>query len=311
MDKVRSRLKISAGAIGAALMLVAPANMASANDYSTPRSVTAASLAGVPSRLAMITAAQSGGSAPMAAPAPAKITEAVAETPAAKPVMLASIDTPRADTSIKARLQPAVLTDPQPVRRARTSNGAPNLFGTKAIRVSSTRLDAQWRRVNRTAYSAPSGLSRVAYVDRDEQIRQVNAWVNHAIAFSDDVRTYGERDHWATAEESLRRGQGDCEDYAIAKMEILRAAGVPASDLNLMIVRDLVRRQDHAILAVRTDSGFVILDSGTDRVLRAENVRDYRPIMTFNSQGAWIHGYAEPEPKIELASAGDALAGSN
>jgi predicted transglutaminase-like cysteine proteinase len=116
------------------------------------------------------------------------------------------------------------------------------------------------------------------------------------------VRIYGMRDHWATAAESLRRGQGDCEDYAIAKMEILRAAGVPARDLNLVIVRDLVRRQDHAVLAVRTDDGFVILDSSTDRVMFAADVRDYRPIMTFNSQGAWIHGYAQPEPKIELAS---------
>jgi hypothetical protein len=53
---------------------------------------------------------------------------------------------------------------------------------------------------------------------------------------------------------------------------------------------------------VRTDDGFVILDSSTDRVMFASDGRDYRPIMTFNSQGAWIHGYAQPEPKIELAS---------
>jgi predicted transglutaminase-like cysteine proteinase len=79
--------------------------------------------------------------------------------------------------------------------------------------------------------------------------------------------------------------------------------GVPQRDLYLVIVRDLVRRADHAVLAVRTDSGFMVLDSNTDKVLPQSQVNDYRPILTFNSEGSWIHGYSTSRPQMTLASA--------
>lgn len=314
MTKDVSRLRIAAGALGASVLLLAPANLAQAGDYSAmSMAKTNAILGGAPSRLAMIAAQQNGGSAPMApASAPLKITEATAQ-PKAATVTLAA-----ADASATVRnpyLQRAVLTQPAPYSAERTvAARAPDLFGSKAIRIGATRLDSKWRSVSR-AGSAQT-LTRVAYsrgADRAEQLRQVNAAVNHAITFSEDTRTYGQSDHWANAQESLRRGRGDCEDYAIAKMQILRAAGVPSRDLMLVIVRDLVRRQDHAVLAVRTAEGFAILDSNTDRVLRAEDVVDYRPIMTFSTEGTWLHGYSEerqPQPQIQLASAAP-LAGSN
>ena len=307
MSKDISRLRIAAGALGASVLLLAPANLAQAGDYSAmSMAKTSAILGGAPSRLAMIAAQQNGGSAPIAAaPAPLKITEATAQ-PKASTVTLAATD---ASATVRSPyFQRTVLTQPAPYSAERTIiTRAPDLFGSKAIRIGSTRLDSKWRSVSR----AGSGqtLTRVAYsrgADRAEQLRQVNAAVNHAITFSEDVRTYGQADHWANAQESLRRGRGDCEDYAIAKMQLLRAAGVPARDLHLVIVRDLVRRQDHAVLAVRDGDGFAILDSNTDKVLRAEQVADYRPIMTFSSEGSWIHGYSEPkpaQPQIQLASA--------
>lgn len=313
MTKDVSRLRIAAGAFGASVLLLAPANLAQAGDYSAMSSAkTSAILGGAPSRLAMIAAQQSGGSAPMAAaPAPLKITEATAQ-PKARTITLAATD---ASATVRSPyLQRAVLTQPAPYVAERTVvTRAPDLFGSKAIRIGSTRLDSKWRSVSRAGGS--QALTRVAYSasgDRAEQLREVNAAVNHRITFAEDRVTYGQADHWANAQESLRRGRGDCEDYAIAKMQVLRAAGVPSRDLMLVIVRDLVRRQDHAVLAVRTGDGFVILDSNTDKVLRAEDVVDYRPIMTFSSEGTWIHGYAEPkpQPQIQLASAAP-LAGAN
>ena len=51
----------------------------------------------------------------------------------------------------------------------------------------------------------------------------------------------------------------------------------------------------------------------TDKVLRSEDVVDYRPIMTFSSEGSWIHGYTEPkpQPQIQLASNSATVGGSN
>jgi predicted transglutaminase-like cysteine proteinase len=93
-------------------------------------------------------------------------------------------------------------------------------------------------------------------------------------------------------------------------MQILRAMGVPQRDLYLVVVRDLVRRADHAVLAVRTDSGFMVLDSNTDRVLPQSQVNDYRPNLTFNSEGSWIHGYSADRPRMTLASASQPAPGA-
>jgi transglutaminase-like putative cysteine protease len=108
---------------------------------------------------------------------------------------------------------------------------------------------------------------------------------------------------WATASSTLARGRGDCEDYAIAKMQMLRSAGLSERDLYLVIVRDLVRRSDHAVLVARAEGRMLLLDDGTDEVLDTERVTDYRPVLTFASYGEWTHGYRVAKAPVTLASA--------
>jgi predicted transglutaminase-like cysteine proteinase len=140
-----------------------------------------------------------------------------------------------------------------------------------------------------------------------QRLAAINAWVNHRIAYATPEAQYGIADYWATAQESLTSGRGNCTAYAIAKIELLRAAGVSAQDIYLVLVKDLVRRADHAIVAVRVDGGFVVLDSGTDAVLSPDAVRDYRPILTYGYGRTWIHGYRDAPtvnaPTLTVASA--------
>ena len=286
--------KYIAAAAGAALLAATPAAAQSFGAYgSLAYAKTTAILGGAPSALALIEAQQGGRTF---AAAPASVA-APAITLASSPAF-----------SARAYMQPAVFTRPA---YAEPTSSTPDLFGSKAIRVAHTRLDSNWRRVSHVSGAgASSGLIRAAYSDRGQQLEQVNRWVNHAITYAEDSRVYGRADYWANASESLRRGKGDCEDFAIAKMQILRAMGVPQRDLYLVIVRDLVRRADHAVLAVRTDSGFMVLDSNTDRVLPQSQVNDYRPILTFNSEGSWIHGYSADRPRMTLASASQPAPGA-
>ena len=93
------------------------------------------------------------------------------------------------------------------------------------------------------------------------------------------------------ASETLRRGRGDCEDFAIAKRHMLRAAGVPDNDLYLVVLKDLSRRADHAVLVVRAEGRLLVLDNGTDRIVDASDVQDYRPMLTFAAGRAYTHGY--------------------
>jgi hypothetical protein len=85
-------------------------------------------------------------------------------------------------------------------------------------------------------------------------------------------------------------------------MQMLRAAGFSGRDLYLVILRDLVRRADHAVLVARASGRMVVLDNGTDEVIDTDRVSDYRPILTFASTGEWTHGYRVSNPEMEIAA---------
>lgn len=176
-------------------------------------------------------------------------------------------------------------------------NGQPDIFGSVAMAVARTPLDGKWAAVAHSAPTAavPASLLRSARSAQGlQQVELVNSWVNSRLHFVND-RQGG--DSWASASQSLQRGAGDCEDYAIAKMQFLAAAGFDRRAMFLVIARDLVRRADHAVLAVRIDGQLMILDNMTDRVLPSSAVSDYRPIMSFNAFGRWTHGYRVKTPQ--------------
>jgi predicted transglutaminase-like cysteine proteinase len=183
-------------------------------------------------------------------------------------------------------------------------SNSPDVFGSVAMRVSRTPLDAQWRRAGS---NKPGSLQAVVAAFRsgseEHQLARVNMWVNGRIKYSDDSEEYGVADHWASASQSLARGRGDCEDYAIAKMQILQALGHSRSDMYLAIVKDLVRRSDHAVLIVRSRGRFITLDNSTDELIDASAAQDYRPILTYSANGKWAHGYRRnPVSNIQTAA---------
>ena len=84
-------------------------------------------------------------------------------------------------------------------------------------------------------------------------------------------------------------------------MAMLRRAGFAERDLYVVIVRDLVRRADHAVLVARAEGRMFVLDNGTDKLLDTSAVSDYRPIMTFASKGSWTHGYRCSADSMQMA----------
>lgn len=187
-------------------------------------------------------------------------------------------------------------------------SGRPDVFGSVALAIGRSPLDRRWRKVRalnlrraQAAYAA--SLRGLPEVDR---IAAINRYVNRRVEFVDDSKQFGRADHWATATDTLRRGRGDCEDYAIAKLQLLRAAGMADRDLYLSIVRDLVRRADHAVLVVRAAGQMLVLDNSTDRTLDSKDVRDYRPVLTFAAGRTWTHGYRRTRSSTVIAAAATA-----
>ena len=72
---------------------------------------------------------------------------------------------------------------------------------------------------------------------------------------------------------------------------MLRKAGFAEKDLYLVVLKDLIRRADHAVLVVRSDGRFLVLDNSSNRLVDSAEVRDYRPILTFTAGQRFTHGY--------------------
>ncbi len=89
----------------------------------------------------------------------------------------------------------------------------------------------------------------------------INRAVNLAIEPMSDMAQWGVPDRWSPPLETFTTGRGDCEDYAIAKYVALTAAGVPAQDVKLIIVRNTAANEDHAVVAVRDGGDWIILDN--------------------------------------------------
>jgi predicted transglutaminase-like cysteine proteinase len=177
----------------------------------------------------------------------------------------------------------------------------PDIFGSVALKAPQAPLEQRWERFSGQrldpARDPWRGVVEAAKALTPEQaLERINSWVNGRLTYTSDEKVYGQEDRWAGAEESLRRGRGDCEDFALTKLQLLKAAGFPASDLYLSVVFDQVRRAEHAVVVARVGGGYRALDLGTDRVLDAGKRLDFRPIFTYGAGGPWTHGYRQ-EPQ--------------
>ena len=114
--------------------------------------------------------------------------------------------------------------------------------------------------------------------ERRVQLGKINRAVNLAIRPESDWAQYGFADFWASPLQTLASGAGDCEDYAIVKYVALRAMGIPETDLRLIIVRDDKHQTAHAIVGVRDEQEWLILDNRTMFIINAGDARYYSPL---------------------------------
>ncbi|MET0179368.1 MAG: transglutaminase-like cysteine peptidase [Novosphingobium sp.] len=188
---------------------------------------------------------------------------------------------------------PAVSQDlyrPGSTLAAQVSPAKPDVFGTVALPVARSRYDARWRRVASFDGAAVPAALRPAALrsgNAQAQAQAVNATLNRQVRYRFDAP----RDHWATARETMASLAGDCEDIAIAKMQALLALGVPASDLFMSIGSDTAAGAVHAVLLVRLQDRFWVLDNRTDRLIEPEAFGQFHPILTFSGERTWLHGY--------------------
>jgi predicted transglutaminase-like cysteine proteinase len=139
---------------------------------------------------------------------------------------------------------------------------------------------------------ASEGIARIGIINRA---------INLAIRPQSDWVLHGEEDHWSSPLATLAAGAGDCEDYAIAKYTALRAAGIPTADLRLLIAYDSRAREQHALVAVKLDGHWRLLDNRHLALMEDTSANWYRPMYAIDSDGPRRFAYANPAPAILVA----------
>jgi len=136
----------------------------------------------------------------------------------------------------------------------------------------------------------------------EERLRAVNEFINLSVRFSSDTVIWGKADYWATPLETLGRGMGDCEDFAIAKYTTLKLLGVAGEKLRLTYVKARLGgsysqiTQAHMVLSYypTPTSEPLILDNLVSDINPASQRTDLAPIFSFSSENLWVGGSALP-----------------
>jgi len=172
---------------------------------------------------------------------------------------------------------------------------------------------------DRERCAAPAALQFLAIVDgareRDGRARlgQINRAINLAIRPMSDLAQYGEIDVWSSPLVTFYRGAGDCEDYAIAKFVALSEAGISPDDLRIVVMRNTILGEDHAVAAVRLDGHWLMLDNQRMAMIEDADVRNYRPLFVIGQSGVMKYDdapliAAAPERDIAPSTALDLAA---
>ena len=137
--------------------------------------------------------------------------------------------------------------------------------------------------------AAARGFLEIIELGRQHQgrarIGNINRAINLRIKPLSDWAHHGVSDFWSAPLATLADGAGDCEDYAIAKYVALREFGTVSDDLRLVVVRDIKRKTLHAVVAVRFDGEWLILDNRHLVLVNAVEAFHYFPLFVMDHRG--------------------------
>jgi len=103
-----------------------------------------------------------------------------------------------------------------------------------------------------------------------DELSKINQEVNK-IKYARDVDVYGMTEYWATPEE-FRKNGGDCEDFVIAKYDLVKSL-VGVDDVEIKIINGMLHstNQGHVVLRV----GDKILDNRFNEIRGLDSLQDF------------------------------------
>jgi len=125
----------------------------------------------------------------------------------------------------------------------------------------------------------------------EEQIViNVNDFFNQ-LEYRSDITTWNKSDYWASRLEFLGKGQGDCEDFAVAKFLTMIQLGVPGEKIFLTYVRARgFADAAHLVATYYKKPGTVpfVLDNYIKKIMPATQRPDLVPVYSFTARDLYI-----------------------
>jgi predicted transglutaminase-like cysteine proteinase len=194
---------------------------------------------------------------------------------------------------------------PESVSRVRNDESAVPLFGLETAPLLGGEVVEKWSRaqaeiadelqiVDRCRSNGPCPAVAQRLIDLSGQgggqsgrarVGLINRAVALAISLTADEAQWGMPDHWSPPFETLRSGRGDCEDYAIVKYLALLVAGISEDDVKIVILKNAFPIEDHAVVAVRVDREWLVLDNRTLRLVRDRDLTRATPELVLDQKG--------------------------
>lgn len=138
----------------------------------------------------------------------------------------------------------------------------------------------------------------------DKVIEAVNRFFNQ-MEFSADMATWQKQDYWASRLEFLGKGQGDCEDFAVAKFLTMMQLGIPEQKLFLTYVKAVgYPEAAHIVVTYYQKPGTVplVLDNYNKRILPANQRKDLIPVYSFTANDLYLQKQQGLGKRVNRAS---------
>lgn len=109
-----------------------------------------------------------------------------------------------------------------------------------------------------------------------EQLKEVNAIFNNFIKYSSDMTVYKKSDYKAVIQETVVTGRGDCDDYALAKLQALLYSGFDIANIKVAISNE--DGVIHMKLFVLVNNEIMVLDNLNKKVRKLTDLENKRTI---------------------------------
>lgn len=166
-----------------------------------------------------------------------------------------------------------------------------SMAGSHCLGAAQTEVSALNQAIEQARLSSwRSLIEQGGVLDERSKLKTVNDFINRSVSYGTDREIWGADEYWATPLQTLTRGRGDCEDFAIGKYFSLVEMGVPSEKLRLTFVKALALNQAHMVLAYYPSQTAqpLILDNLDPRIRPAGERPDLLPVYAFNNHGIFL-----------------------